>query len=176
MKPKSRAFRPGLAGLEPRALMSVAEIAPLVASSVVIAGKIQSKYQAGLDARAADAPLRVKLTGAGKVQGPVKMAGTLDFGGLRLPLAPDVTGTVRLSNAKGSITLALSGAGGSIVIPRSRVVLDATIVGGTGIYASLQGSGTATAVFAKSTLKAKTLTAPIAGNATFTLNLNATIG
>ena len=177
MPPKSRAFRPGVACLEPRALMSVAQVALLDTSAITVVGKVQGRYQGGMDHRAADVPLHLKLTGNGKVQGEsVKLVGSLDLGGYKLVSAPDIAGTVTLKNAKGSITLKLAGFGGPAQIPKSRLTLDATVVGGTGIYSTLHGTGTASAIFGKSTLRSKSAVGPIAGTASFSLNLDATIG
>ncbi|WP_435015375.1 hypothetical protein TA3x_002913 [Tundrisphaera sp. TA3] len=176
MKPKSKAFRPGVSGLEPRAMMSVAEVAPLAATPIVIAGRIQGRYQAGVDRRAADVPLRVNLNGNGNVQGPIKLVGSIDVGGFRPATSPQITGTVRLVNKRGSITLALTSQDSVGKIPKARIILDATVVGGTGIYSTIQGSGTASAAFAKSVLRAKSPTAPVSGTATYSLNLNATVG
>ncbi len=172
MKRKSRAFRPGTTGLEPRAMTSAVEVAVVALPTTQIAGRLSGRYQAGMDNRAADAPLRVNLTGNGPVpgQGRIRLSGSLDFGGFRVAGAPDITGTVRLTNARGSVTLQLAGSGGFSQIPRNRFTLNATVVDATGVYAGLQGTGTATAQFARSTLRARTPQSPIAGAASTVAN------
>lgn len=176
MKRKSRAFRPGATSLEPRAMTSAVDVLPLAATTTVIAGRLPGTYRAGKDNRAVDAPLRVNLSGKGRIQGQqLNLSGALDFGGLRGAGIPDITGTVRLKGVRGTITLQLSGNGGTAPIPKGRFTLDATVVGSTGIYTGLEGDGTAIAQFAKNTLRNKKVGAPIAGNATFSLSLNAVV-
>lgn len=177
MTRKEQAFRPGATALEPRTLLSgaAAEVQAL-ATPITVAGTIRGNYRAGIDGRAADAPLVVRLTGSGKVQGPVRLNGSLTLGGFLPVGVPDATGTIRLTNNRGTLVLALSGSGGQLTVPRNRLTLNATVVSGTGIYSTLEGSGTATAVFGRNTLRARSLTAPIAGTATFSVRLDGAIG
>ena len=123
--------------------------------------------------RPADAPLQVGLDGAGTVQslGRVTMTGSLAFGGFLPPGRPDISGTVTLQNARGSITVQLTGSGGNSQIPDSRFRLDASISRGTGIYANLRGIGTANAQFGRNTIRCITTPCPIGGTLTLQLNL-----
>lgn len=123
--------------------------------------------------RPADAPLQVGLDGAGTVQsmGQVTMTGSLAFGGFLAPRRPDINGTVTLQNARGSITIRLTGSGGNSQIPDARFRLDASITRGTGIYANLRGIGTANAQFGRNTIRCITAPCPIGGTLALQLNL-----
>ena len=76
-----------------------------------------------------------------------------------------------LRNARGSITVRLTGSGGNSQIPDARFRLDASIVGGTGSYANLRGIGTANAQFGENTIRCITAPCPIGGTLTLQLNL-----
>lgn len=184
MNQKSRAFRPGGNDLEARAMLSLA--APglpvgadvLSVSSVrhpsVTSGTVRGRYlSTGEDLRAADAPLQVNLNGTGNVQGlgRVTMTGGLSFGGFRPPGQPDLTGTVTLANARGSVTIQLTGSGGFARVPNSRFGLQASIVGGTGEYANLRGIGTANALFGVNTVRCIKAPCPVGGTLTLQLHL-----
>ncbi|WP_406694727.1 hypothetical protein V5E97_27110 [Singulisphaera sp. Ch08] len=184
MSQKSRAFRPTANSLESRITMSATTVRPLVQPEVTslaienrataTSGTLTGRYLAtDQDNRAADAPLEVNLNGAGKIQGLGRSTytGTLNFGGFRLPNQPDIQGTVKISNAKGSITIQLSGSGGHSQIPNARFALNASIVSGTGAYTNLRGIGTANALFGKNTARSITPPSPIGGTLTLTLNL-----
>ena len=123
--------------------------------------------------RPADAPLQVSLNEDGTVQslGRVSMAGSLAFGGFLAPRSPDINGTVTLRNARGSITIRLTGSGGNSQIPEARFRLNASIVRGTGSYANLRGIGTANAQFGSNTIRCITTPCPIGGTLTLQLNL-----
>jgi hypothetical protein len=180
----SREFRPNANSLESRFVMSVAALRPTlhaeilglaaVSRPVAVAGTVRGRYSAqGEDRRAADAPLPVDLDGAGTVQGlgRVTMTGSLAFGGFLPAGAPDINGAVTLRNARGSITVRLTGSGGNSQIPGGRFRLDATIVSGTGSYANLRGIGTANAQFGRNTIRCITAPCPIGGTLTLQFNL-----
>ncbi len=180
----SRRFHPGANSLESRVVMSVATLHPAVQADVVslaavrrpapTTGTLRGQYFAsGEDMRPADAPLQVGLDGAGTVQplGRVTMTGSLAFGGFLPPERPDIGGTVTLQNARGSITVRLTGSGGNSQIPETRFRLDASITRGTGIYANLRGIGTASAQFGRNTIRCITAPCPIGGSLTLQLNL-----
>jgi len=99
------------------------------------------------------------------------MTGSLAFGGFLAPRRPDINGTVTLQNARGSITIRLTGSGGNSQIPDARFRLDASITRGTGIYANLRGIGTANAQFGRNTIRCITTPCPIGGTLTLQLNL-----
>ncbi|AGA27866.1 hypothetical protein [Singulisphaera acidiphila] len=184
MSQKSRAFRPAANSLESRITMSATTVRPLVQNEVTslattnritaTSGTLSGRYLAtDQDNRAADAPLQVNLDGSGKIQGLGRstMTGVLNFGGFGLPNQPDLVGTVKISNAKGSITVQLSGSGGHSQIPNGRFALKASIVSGTGAYTNLRGIGTANALFGKNTARSITTPSPIGGTLTLALNL-----
>ena len=160
MRRVTREFHPGVFGLESRVVMSVASLRPAVQADIIRAATVKrpvataltlrGRYDApGDDMRPADAPLPVRLDGAGTVQGlgRVEMTGSLDFGGFLPQDIPDINGEVTLRNARGSITVGLTGFGGNSPIPNSRFRLNASITSGTGAYANLRGIGVANAQF-----------------------------
>ncbi|MGE3819296.1 MAG: hypothetical protein AB7I30_07660 [Isosphaeraceae bacterium] len=178
----SRAFRPGTSLLESRVPLS----AGLVSQPAALVSKTHSKHVAGLSAsltgsyistaednRPADGVLPIALNASGNVRGLGRMTltGTLDFGGFRPAYAPDVTGTVTLTNARGSLTLQLSGTGGHGPIPERNFNLNASIVSGTGAYANVRGIGTVGLRFGSNTIFCITTPCPIAGNLKVSLNL-----
>jgi hypothetical protein len=177
---KKHAYRPWADSLEARVALSAgttqAEITILsaVTKQAAIAGTLPGRYIAtAQDNRAADEPLRVQVTAGGKLQGlgKVSLSGSLDFGGFLPANQPDITGTVTLTNAKGSVTVRLTGSGGNGQIPNHRFALNASIVSGTGDYANLRGIGTAVALFGKNTVRSITTPSPIGGVLTLQLNL-----
>lgn len=184
MSPKNRAFRPAANSLESRITMSTtsvqlptqAEVTTLATENRLsaISGALTGRYLAtDQDNRAADAPLQVRVNGTGRIQGLGRstMTGTLNFGGFRMANQPDISGTIKITNAKGSITIELSGSGGHGQIPNARFALNASIVSGTGAYSNLRGIGTANALFGKNTVRSITTPSPIGGNLTLSLNL-----
>jgi len=186
MNRRSRAFRPGATSLETRVVLSTAnvlsEVSLLAATtarpSTVTTGTLAGKYIAtGEDLRAADAPYKVDLNGTGNIRGlgKVTMTGALNFGGMQVPNHPDISGTVTLSNDKGSLTIQLTGSGGFRRIPNSRFGLSASIVSGTGAYQNVRGIGNANAHFGPNTIQSVTTPSPIGGSLTLKLNLRAPI-
>ena len=183
MKRTSREFRPGPDGLESRVALSAATsttpLSAAVASMVaagrqVVTGTVRGGYFAPEpDNRAADAPLQVLVNGAGTVHrlGRVTMTGTLHFGGFLPPGTPDITGTVTLTNGRGSITIRLTGSGGNGPIPNSRFLLSASIESGTGAYARLRAVGTANALFGDNVVRSIAAPSPLGGSLTLHLNL-----
>lgn len=175
---KKREFRPCVDDLEARVALSAAPVQVVLASvdttRATVAGTIPGKYLATeQDNRPADQPLQVGVTAAGRVRGlgRATMTGSLEFGGFRPINQPDITGTVTLSNSQGSVTIRLTGFGGSGRIPSHRFGLDASIVSGTGVYANLRGLGTASLLFGKNTVRSITTPSPIGGALTLTLSL-----
>lgn len=182
MNRRSRAFRPGATNLEARVVLSTATVTPEVvllatakpAKSTAISGVLTGKYIAtGEDLRAADAPYRVDLNGSGQVKGlgKVTMTGAINFGGVQVPNVPDVSGTVTLTNSKGSVTIQLTGSGGYGQIPNRRFGLSASIVSGTGAYSNVRGIGNANALFGPNTIQSVAAPSPIGGSLTLKLNL-----
>src|SRR5262245_12157929 len=121
MNRKARSFLPHATELESKLLLSVttpqtAEVSGLRSgtSPAAITKTIQGRYFAAEDNRAADAPLHVQLNGNGRVNGvgKVELSGSLDLGGFRVAGSPDVSGTLTLSNAKGTLKIRLTGFGG----------------------------------------------------------------
>jgi hypothetical protein len=172
-------FRPGADSLEAKA--STSAITPRVVSEIAAAsnqrainGKLTGGYiSTGEDLRPADGTLPVRLNAAGLLTrvGRVTLAGTLDFGGFGLRGSPDITGTVTLTNAAGSLTLRVTGTGGHGPIPGHVFVLNAAVVGGTGAYANVRGIGTVTARFGADTIRCITAPCPIGGALSLTVNL-----
>src|SRR5262249_15099853 len=119
------------------------------------------------------APLPIRLNASGMLSrlGRVALSGTLDFGGFLPAGSPDISGSVTLASARGSVNLRLTGTGGNGPIPGARFVLDARIVGGTRAFANLRGIGTATARFGGNMIRCITTPCPIGGDLTLTVNL-----
>ncbi|APW61522.1 hypothetical protein [Paludisphaera borealis] len=188
MHRKRYAFRPDASLLESKLLLSLtatpgvgvgnpAEVSTLLAAKGQHqqTNTLQGRYSAGQDMRAADAPLDVKLTGTGQVKdlGRTQLSGSLQLGGFRMP-GNDVTGTVKLSNARGTVTLQLNGLGGNGQVPGATLNLSASVVSGTGAYKNFRRIGTATVIFGPDTVQAKSTGAnsAIGGTLTIKLNLN----
>lgn len=181
MNRSSRSFRPCADSLEVRALTSAVSLraAPEISllakpNRLAITGTLKGNYMStGGDMRAADAPLPVRLNASGKLTrlGRATLSGTLEFGGFLLAGRPDISGSVTLANARGSVTLRLTGSGGNGQIPGSRFVLDASIVSGTRAFTHVRGIGTVTACFGKDTIRCITTPCPIGGDLTLTVNL-----
>ena len=112
--------------------------------------------------RPADAPLPVRLDGAGTVQGlgRVTMTGSLDFGGFLPPGRPDINGAVTLRNARRSITVRLDRIGGNSPIPDRGSGSMPPSCAVRGIYANLRGIGTANAQFGENTIRCITAAMP----------------
>jgi hypothetical protein len=183
---KRKAFRPQAAELESRLLLSLTA-SPLPATAevtilsdrsgtvpaVAISNTVKGTYFAAGDNRAADAPLHARLSGSGRVDGlgSAKLAGSLDLGGYRVSGSDDVSGTLILSNAKGRVTLRLSGSGGFAEVPNGTFVTDVTVVKGTGAFRGFQRSGTVTFEFGENRLRSIKAPSPIGGTMTVTLSL-----
>lgn len=171
MNRTSRAFRPGASALEPRALLSAAQVAVSAVGTPRLSGRITGQYQGGQDNRAADAPLRVVLAGNGPVLGRSRMTGMLAFGGYRLAGLADVNGSLTLTNGRGSIKIQLSGPGGFEPVSGNRFELDASIVSGTGAYTNVRGIGSAVVAFGGKANRADPTPGPIGGQVAIVLNL-----
>jgi hypothetical protein len=138
-----------------------------------VAGSLSGRYLAtGQDNRPADQPFEVGVEATGRVHGlrKVTMTGLLAFGGFRPRNQPDVTGTVTLTNVRGSVTVRLTGFGWNGQIPNRRFGLHALIVSGTGAYTNVRGLGKASVLFGENIVRSITAPSPIGG--TLTLNLN----
>lgn len=199
MDHKRRRFRPSPDSLEARvalhmgghsidtqaeintpSLVTQAEVnrLPAVTQHVLAMGSLSGRYLAtGQDNRPADQPLQVGVNAVGRVQGlgHVTVTGSLQFGGFLLPGRPDVSGTVTLSNARGSVTVALTGTGGSGPIPNRRFRLDALVIGGTGAYADLTEVGTATALFGRNAVRSGTTPDPLGGPLKLQMNFKSPV-
>ena len=141
--------------------------------AVAISNSVKGTYFAAEDNRAADAPLRVKVVGAGRVNGvgASALTGNLSLGGFRVAGSNDVTGTLTLTNARGQVKLKLAGTGGFADVPNGTFTTTVTTVKGTGAYRGFQRSGTVTFQFGANTIQAIKAPGPIGGKATITLNL-----
>lgn len=183
---KASSFRPESLQLESKVLLSLtampgtgnpAEVTILSATargaSSRSASTIQGHYFAAEDGRAADAPLDVKVDGTGKVRGlgTASLSGSIQFGGFLVSGQPDINGIVTLSNARGSITLKLTGRGGQGEIPGETFSLTASVVRGTGAFENFRRIGTATARFGPNTVQSIAAPSPIGGTLTLSLNL-----
>jgi len=184
MKLRSRSFRPDPSGLEARVLLSggpvaglsLAEVTRLAsAGSVTVAsGRVTGNYiSVGQDHRPSDAPWRFDLSGTGTLQGlgKVRMSGSIHFGGFLPAGRPDIVGTITLTNARGSITVRLTGHGGQGQLPNHRFALNATIVSGTGAYHALRGTGAANLAFGANKIVCITAPCPVGGAMTLDLAL-----
>lgn len=184
MNDRKRAFRPTADGLEARIAMSAGVAAPNAQAEITtlsaattprpVVGILHGRYHSTAhDNRAADEPLQVQINAAGNIRGTGKamVSGSLTFGGFRAPNQPDVTGTLTLTNAKGSITVKLTGSGGNGPIANHSFGLNASIVAGTGDYANWRGIGHVTAKFGKNTASSATTAGPIGGALTLQFNL-----
>lgn len=186
MNRKTRSFRPQAAELESKFLLSLtgapapdaAEVAILADRSgttpaAAITNVVQGRYFAAEDNRAADAPLHVQLNGNGRVNGigKARLTGALDLGGFRIAGAPDVSGTLTLSNARGTVKLRLTGSGGFGEVPGHQIVTTASVVKGTGAYRGFQREGTATFDFGANQVQSIKAPSPIGGTLTVTLRL-----
>jgi hypothetical protein len=174
---KKREIRPCVDNLEARVAMSAGPVEVTLVSAATtrttVAGSLSGKYLAtGQDNRPADQPYEVAVEATGRIHGlgRVTMTGSLAFGGFRPRNEPDVTGTLTLTNVRGSVTIRLTGFGGNGQIPNRRFGLDALIINGTGAYTNLRGLGKATVLFGKNIVRSITTPSPIGG--TLTLNLN----
>ena len=184
MHGKNQAFRPQATELESKLLLSLTSTPPPPTAEVsilssgraalpVTTGAIAGRYFAAEDNRAADAPLHVLLNGTGRVAGlgRVKLAGSLDLGGFRRTGSNDVTGTLTLSNARGTVTLRLTGSGGFAEVPNGQFVTAASIVRGTGAFANVRRIGTVTVNFGENLVRSIQAPSPIGGAMTITLSL-----
>lgn len=113
---------------------------------MALTNTVKGRYFAAEDNWAADAPLHAQLNGNGRVNGigRAKLSGSLDLGGFRVVGTQDVSGTLTLSNARGAVTLQLTGPGGFHEVPNGRYVTIVSSIKGTGAYAGFQRSGTVT--------------------------------
>jgi hypothetical protein len=178
MKRKARVFRPQATALESKSLLSVtattapepAEVSILserggTTAPIAITDTITGSYFAAEDNRAADAPLHVSLNGTGRVRGigRAKLSGSLDLGGFRISGQPDVSGTLTLTNARGTVSLRLTGSGGFAEVPNGRFVTSVSKVNGTGAYASFHRKGTVTFLFGENEVRSIKAPSPIGG-------------
>lgn len=168
MMRKPRAYRPDATPLESRLVMSLtasplhgisdpAEIRLLASTAASRpVNRIEGQYFAPEDMRAADGPLNVKMMGAGRVlgMGRARLAGSLLMGGFRAD-GHDISGTMTLTNAKGSVTLELHGSGGNGQVPGRRFILTASVTEGTGAYTSFRRIGSATVHFGQDSVMSK---------------------
>src|SRR5262245_61261334 len=186
MKRKVRAFLPQAIALESRSMLSaIATTAPEAAevsilsersgttAPVAMTNTIRGTYFAPEDNRAADAPLHVSLDGIGRVRGigRAKLSGSLDLGGFPLAGQPDVSGTLTLTNARGVVTLRLTGSGGFAEVPNGRFVTSVSSVEGTGAYARFHRKGTVTFLFGANEVRCIQAPCPIGGDVTVQLSL-----
>ena len=103
--------------------------------------------------------------------GKAKLSGSLDLGGFRVSGSQDVSGTMTLSNAKGTVKLVLTGSGGFNAVPNGEFVTTVSAVKGTGVYQGFQRSGTVTFDFGASHVPFRKSGGPIGGSMTVTLSL-----
>ena len=186
MDRKRRSFQPQSNELETRNLLSAGAMpGPELATismmsersgstpSVAIVSKVHGHYFALEDNRAADAPLHVRLDGLGRVEGVgrAKLSGSLDLGGFRITGQNDVTGTLTLSNARGSVKLRVTGSNGFAEVPNGQFVTNVTFVRGTGAFRGFQRSGTVTFQFGENLVRSIKAPSPIGGDVTITLSL-----
>ncbi|WZO98428.1 hypothetical protein EP7_000007 [Isosphaeraceae bacterium EP7] len=182
MYTKTHAFRPGSEDLEMRLALSSGIQSPQAAIGSLhkaptprptVAGSLAGRYFAsGLDNRPADEPYRVDVNAIGRVTGlgRVTMTGTISFGGFTIG-GQGIVGRVTLTNAKGSITVHLTGNDGSSPIPGRRVPLTASISEGTGAYAGTQGAGRAGVHFGPNLIRSITTPSPIGGRLAFNISM-----
>ena len=171
---KARTFQPGATTLESRLLLSLATARSAeVRASKVATGSIPGRYFAPPDNRAADAPLHVDLTGAGRVRGlgRVTLRGSLDLGGFRVTGSADVSGSLILTNARGSVTLRLTGSGGFAEVPNGRFATTVAGSSGTGAYAQARRSGKVVVQFGANEVRSFAAPSPIGGAMTVKLRL-----
>ncbi len=186
MNRKPQNFRPQASELESRLLLSVttapapetAEVSILSERSgtrpaVVITSVIRGRYFAAEDNRAADAPLHVQLNGNGLVNGlgRARLKGSLDLGGFRVTGSQDVSGTLILSNGRGTVKLQVTGSGGFDEVPNGHFITDVSVVKATGAYRGFQRSGTITFDFGANQVRSLKAPSPIGGTMTVTLSL-----
>jgi hypothetical protein len=186
MNRTARSFQPQATELESKLLLSLtATPAPETAEvtilsdrsgttpAVAITNTVHGRYFAAEDNRAADAPLHVQLNGNGRVNGigKAKLSGSLDLGGFRIAGSHDVSGTLTLSNAKGTVKLRLTGSGGFNDVPNGQFLTTISVVKGTGAYRGYQRSGTVTFDFGANQVQSIKAPSPIGGTMTVTLSL-----
>jgi hypothetical protein len=187
MDRKTHRFQPQTTELESKLLLSVASTRPAEVSSIaqrgrptsaaVSANAIQGRYFAAEDNRAADAPLHVQLTGNGRLNGAgkVDLSGSLDLGGFSVAGSKDVRGTLTLSNAKGAVTIQLTGSGGSKNLPNNKFVTTVSAVTGTGAYRGIHRRGTATFQFGANQVRSFVAPSPIGGTMSITLSFKSSL-
>lgn len=186
MKYKARAFLPQATELESKVLLSVtASPGPVTTEVSLLAGRsettaraaitstIRGNYFASEDNRPADAPLHVRLEGMGRIKGIGRgmLSGSLDLGGFRVSGQADVTGILTVTNARGTVTLRLTGFGGFAEVPNGRFVTSISSVKGTGAYTGFQRHGTVTIQFGENVIRAIKAPSPIGGAMTVTMRL-----
>ncbi len=179
----SRRFRmtPVLEGMESR-LVPSAGLGNLAAAQVhalhstpkpSVAGVLRGHYITELNhPLIADLPLTFDLNGGGRVGplGQVQLSGKLYVGGFKPPGSPD-TGTLTLTNAKGSITLNVSGTihtGEEGGVSALKVI----VAGGTGAYANTRGLGMGVLRLGPNTIRCITAPCPMGGTFAISLSLN----
>lgn len=173
MPAKPRLFAPDVLGLEARNLLSAATVSSLRAmTKPLLSETLEGRYQTGQDNRAADAPLRVKLNGVGTADRSNRVSGVLNLGGFRRADAPDVSGTVTLTNPRGSIKLRVTGTGGNGPVAGSEIALNAGVLKGTGAFKNIQAVGPATLSFATDPVRQGQASS---GHARLALDLNSPV-
>jgi hypothetical protein len=183
MNRKARAFQPEATPLESKVMLSVAytpiSAAVEISGHIIHTGKstpdastatIKGRYFASEDNRAADAPLHVRLDAAGRVGGfgRVRMSGALDLGGFRIANTPDVSGTLTLSNGRGSLKINLTGSGGFNEVPNGKFTLNVSATSGTGAFSGFKRQGTVTIQFGDNQVRSIQAPSPIGGPMTVT--------
>jgi hypothetical protein len=186
MNRNTRSCQPQATELESKLLLSLmatpapetAEVAILSERSgttpaVAITNTVKGRYFAAEDNRAADAPLHVQLNDNGRVNGigRAKLSGSLDLGGFRVAGSQDVSGTLTLSNARGTVSLRLTGSGGFAEVPNGQFVTNVSVVKGTGAYRGFQRDGTVTFQFGENQVRSIKAPSPIGGTMAVTLSL-----
>lgn len=186
MNRKPPRFQPQASELESKILLSLTTNPSPVSAEVSILSQrsgttapqainstIKGAYFADEDNRAADAPLHVRLNGMGRVSGIglAKLSGSLDLGGFRVTGSNDVSGTLTLSNFKGTVKFRLTGSGGFAEVPNGTFVTTVTVVKGTGAYAGFQRTGTVTVQFGENQVRSIKAPSPIGGPMTITFSL-----
>lgn len=186
MNRKARVFLTEAIALESKVLLSVANAPVASAAEVSLltdrhakaaaqpsANTIKGRYFAQEDNRAADAPLHVQLDGIGQFAGlgRVKSSGALDLGGFRMADTPDITGSLTLSNARGSVKISLNGFGGFADVPNGKFMLNGSITSGTGAFKNFRRVGIVTVQFGENQIRAIKAPSPIGGPMTISLRL-----
>ncbi len=187
MSRKPKSFRPSLISLESRRLLNASPHVSLRSAEVSVLGDaaprsgqkrinvLKGDYSASRENRIADKPLRVNLTGSGKVKwlGRVRMEGVLNFGGFLPRESPSLQGQVTLTNTRGRVTLVLTGFDGHSTVPGGTFLTTASVGGDTGAFKNLLRIGNVRLGFGPITAPspASPSTTPLTGTLTMALSL-----